>query len=84
MNLKEFKKTKNRQRPDFAYGYIKKVGDLKYDIFTLNRGKTFSCSIDQKRMDGRYYNEFVETHDTIDECLITLESAVLALKFKSY
>lgn len=75
MNIKEFKKRKNRQRPDFVYGFTKKQGDLKYDIFTLNGGQTFLCSIDQKRLDGRYYNEFSETHDTIEECLSALESA---------
>lgn len=82
MDIKEFKKRKNRQRPDFAYGYTKKDGDIKYDIFTMDGGKTFFCSIDQKRLDGRYYNKFSETRNTIEECLSALKGAVA--KFKTH
>lgn len=72
MDLKEFKLVKNRQRPDFCYAYEKKTPERKYSIFTMNGGKTFLASVDEPRLDGRWYSEFSETHNSVDECLNAL------------
>jgi hypothetical protein len=72
MNIADFKLEKNRQRPDFCYGYKKSDGNRKYEIFTMNGGKSFLVSIEEKRMDGRFYSEFSETFSTVDECLEAL------------
>ena len=69
MNLKEFKLVKNRQRPDFCYAYEKKTEDRKYSIFTMDGGKTFLASIEEPRLDKRWYSEFSETHGSVQECL---------------
>ena len=72
MDLKEFKRVKNRQRPDFCYAYEKKTSERKYSIFTMNGGKTFLASVEEPRLDGRWYSEFSETHNSVDECLAAL------------
>ena len=72
MNLKEFKLVKNKQRPDFCYAYEKKTDIRNYSIFTMNGGKTFLASVEEPRMDKRWYSEFSETHNSIQECLDAL------------
>ena len=72
MNLKEFKLVKNRQRPDFCYAYEKKTPERKYSIFTMNGGKSFLASVEEPRLDGRWYSEFSETHNSVDDCLNAL------------
>lgn len=69
MKLEKFKLVKNRQRPDFCFSYEFKTDERKYQIFTMNGGKSFIASIDDLRMDGRWYSEFCETFDTIQDCL---------------
>lgn len=69
MNLKEFKLVKNKQRPDFCYAYGKKTDRRKYSIFTMDGGKTFLASVEEQRMDKRWYSEFSETHNSVQECL---------------
>jgi len=73
MNLKDFKLVKNRQRPDFCYSYEKKEPSRKYSIFTMNGGKTFLASIEEPRMDKKWYSEFSETHDTVEKCLTAFD-----------
>lgn len=73
MNLKDFKLVKNRQRPDLCYSYEKKETDRKYSIFTMNGGKTFLGSIEEPRMDKKWYSEFSETHDSVEKCLTAFD-----------
>ena len=73
MNLKDFKLVKNRQRPDFCYSYEKKETSRKYSIFTMNGGKTFLASIEEPRMDKKWYSEFSETHDSVEKCLTAFD-----------
>lgn len=72
MYLKKFKLVKNRQRPDFCYAYELKTDERKYSIFTMNGGQTFLASVEEPRLDGRWYSEFSETHNTVEECLEAL------------
>ena len=72
MDLKKFKLVKNRQRPDFCYAYEMKTDERKYSIFTMNGGKTFLASVEEPRLDGRWYSEFSETHNSVEECLEAL------------
>ena len=72
MDLKKFKLVKNRQRPDFCYAYEQKTDERKYSIFTMNGGKTFLASVEEPRLDGRWYSEFSETHNSVEECLEAL------------
>jgi len=72
MDLKKFKLVKNRQRPDFCYVYEQKTDERKYSIFTMNGGKTFLASVEEPRLDGRWYSEFSETHNSVEECLEAL------------
>lgn len=58
MKLEDFKLIKNKQKPEMCYAYETKVGGSKYCIFTMNYGKTFLASIEERRLDGRYYSEF--------------------------
>ncbi|MBK8807787.1 MAG: hypothetical protein IPO21_14530 [Bacteroidales bacterium] len=69
MNLNEFKLVKNKQRPGFCYAYEKKTDSRKYSIFTMDGGKTFLASVEEPRMDKRWYSEFSETHNSVQECL---------------
>jgi len=39
----------------------------------MNYGKTFLAQIERKRADGRFYQEFSETCDSVEECLIAME-----------
>jgi hypothetical protein len=52
MEIKEFKITRNRQRPDFCYSYEKYNEDksLRFSIFTMDGGKSFLASIHSANM----------------------------------
>ena len=69
MDLKKLKLVKNRQRPDFCYAYELKTDERKYSIFTMDGGKTFLASVEETRMDKRWYSEFSETRNSVQECL---------------
>lgn len=69
MTLENFKLVRNRQRPEFCFSYELKTDERKYQIFTMNGGKTFLASIEEPRMDGRWYSEFSETFNSIQGCL---------------
>ena len=73
MNLKEFKLVKNKHRPDLCYAYEKKTDGRKYSIFTMNGGKTFLASIEEPIMGKRWYAEFSEKHNSVQECLDAFE-----------
>lgn len=75
MKITDFKLKKNRQRPEMCYSWEKKEGDTKWSIFTMNGGQTFLASIEQKRMDGKFYEEFSETFKTKEECLTAFKTA---------
>ena len=74
MKITEFKLNKNRQRLEMCYSWVKSDGETKYSIFTMNGGQTFLASIEQKRMDGKFYDEFSETFNTKEECLTAFEN----------
>ena len=69
MNIHEFKIIRNRQRPDFCYQYLRKRNDKKYSISTFDGGKTFHASIEQLRLDKRWYSELSVMRNSIEECL---------------
>jgi len=58
LKLKDFKLVKNIQKPDMCFSYVARIEGVKYSIFTMNYGKTYLASIEERRMDGRYYGEF--------------------------
>lgn len=72
MEISQFKLIRNKQRPDFCYNYQFVVGDDKYEIFTMNGGRTFYASKETKRLDGRYYKEIGEEVSSINEALTIL------------
>ena len=72
MGIENFKLTRNRQRPDFCYNYKMVNSGSKYEIFTMNGGKTFIASIEVKRSDGRYYTEYSEELYSTDDCIDAL------------
>jgi len=72
MDLKDFKLVKNRQRPDFCYSYELKQADKKFSIFTMDGGKTFLASREEKRLDNRFYTEFSQTVNSIGEGIAVL------------
>ena len=49
----------------------------KYSIFTMNGGKTFLASIEEKRLNGKYYPEFSKTVNSIEEGLIVLSTNLI-------
>lgn len=67
--LNEFKLIKNRQEPDLIYSYVKKEGQTKYTIFTMNGGLELLLSIEIKRNDGKYYSDYEYRYFNIDECI---------------
>lgn len=71
MKIEDFKLVENKQRPNFCYSYERYNNDKtkKYSIFTMDGGNTFLASVDEKRMDGKFYNEFSNTFTSIDESL---------------
>ncbi len=72
MKIEDFKLIKNKQRPDFCYKYELKQSNKKISIFTMNGGKTFLASIEEMRLDNKFYTELNETVDSIDEALAVL------------
>lgn len=74
MKIQDFKLIKNRQRPEFCYMYKMYSGDTKYEIFTMDGGKTFLASIEIKRMDGKFCSELSKTCSTIDLCIDEFEN----------
>ena len=73
MEISEFKLKKNRMNPEKCYSYEKSDGLTKHSIFTMNGGKTFLASIQEKRGDGRFYDEFSQTFSCKEECLNAFE-----------
>jgi len=77
IDLKDLKLVKNRQRPDMCYSYEARIDGTKYQIFTMNFGKTFLATIDERRMDGRYYAEFNKHNCTsIQEALDAINNEI--------
>lgn len=77
MKLEDFELHRNRQRPDFCFNYEFKTKNRKYSIFTMNGGKTFLASIEEKRLNGKYYPEFSKTVNSIEEGLIVLSTNLI-------
>lgn len=69
MNMKDFALVKNKQKPTVCYSYVKQDAYRKFSMFTMNSGKTFLASIEEPRMDRKWYSEFSQTYNSIDECL---------------
>lgn len=75
--LNDFKVVKNRQRPDICYAYEKYTPnkDAKYQIFTMNSGKTFLVSVISRNLNGKLVDtDFSENADSIEESLIKLNN----------
>ncbi len=75
MNIKEFKKRKNRQNPDFCYSYEKEIEDKKYTIFTMDGGKTFLADIEGINSGTRYLSK---TLNSAKECLSAFNDFISA------
>lgn len=71
--LQDFRIRKNKQRPAMCFSYEKNDGQTKHTIFTMNGGETFLATIEEKRSDSRFYEEFNETHDSIENCLTAFD-----------
>lgn len=69
MEIKDFKLVKNRQRPKFCYAYRMYNNNGKYQMFTMDGGKTFIASIESKTLAGNYTTDFNKTFNSIDECI---------------
>ena len=82
MKLKDFKLRKNRQRPDLCFLYEKKVYDYKFSIFTMDGGNTFLVSIEKKEWNGKYYKEFKQRFQSIDEALEAINIKIQELDVK--
>lgn len=80
LTIQQFKIVRNRQRPDLCYAYEYKNDGFLCKIFTMNSGKTFLASIEERRMDGRYYDEF-NKHGciSVDEALEAINSNIIPL-----
>jgi hypothetical protein len=72
MELREFKLIRNKQQPDFCYNYKAIIGKDKFEIFTMNGGKTFLASKETQASDGTYLNVFKENVNSVDEALAVL------------
>lgn len=78
MEIKDFKLVKNKQRPEMCYAYETRIDGSKYCIFTMNYGKTFLASIEERRMDGRYYSEFSKHNcPSVEEALEAINQELL-------
>ncbi len=81
LRIEHFKIVKNRQRPDLCFEYEARIDDCIYSIFTRNGGSTFLASIDKKRRDGRYYEEFKQRDcKSLDEALHAINSNITGIK----
>ena len=76
MELSEFKKVNNRQRPDFMYKYVHKNDGTKTEIGTLNGSKSFFLSIESLALNGRTYlsDLWEENFKSINEALTRLNN----------
>jgi len=73
LNINQFKKKLNRIRPEWVYKYVLYIDNLKYEIFTMNKGKSFLVSIEEKRLDNKYYQIFKDNANSIDIALSLLD-----------
>lgn len=73
MEIKNFILKKNKQKPDLCFCYEQKIDKYKYSIFTINGGKTFLASIEEIRLDNKWYKIFIETKNSIQSCLDSFE-----------
>lgn len=76
MTIKDFKITKNRQRPEMCYAYENYTPnkDKKYSIFTMNGGQTYLASITSKNLNGKLVDtDFSKTVNSVDEALNEFE-----------
>lgn len=69
MTLNKFKLTTNKSRPSQCYNYTFKEDDMKYEIFTMDSGKTFLASIEQLDPLGAFRKQFSATFRSVGECL---------------
>jgi len=69
MIIEDFKLIKNRLRPEFCFSYEKRIKGTKYTIFTMNGGKTYLASVEEKRLDNMFYTEKSKTVLNIDDAL---------------
>jgi hypothetical protein len=74
LNINQFKKKVNRTRPEWVYKYIFYNNDWKYEIFTMNKGKSFLVSIEEKRLDNKYYPIFKDNVNSIDIAISVLDN----------
>jgi len=70
MKLKDFELIQNKEKPEMCYKYILRKDGLRFEIFTLNYGKTYLATIDQHtplpRRPHLYTNIFKTNIDFIE------------------
>lgn len=77
MKIEEFKKVKNRQRPDMCFAYEKYNSNksIKHSIFTWDGGKTYLASITSKNLSGKLVDtDFSKSVSSIEEALQEFEN----------
>lgn len=73
MELNEFTLIKNRVVPEFNYQYKKVKNGYKYQITTMDGGKSFLATIESKGEGGkRYYSDYSGNFKSLDEALIAI------------
>jgi hypothetical protein len=76
MEIQEFKKIKNRQRPDLMFQFRLKKDGYKFEITTMNSGKTFSASVESLALNGETYlsDSFREGFESPEDCINEFET----------
>jgi len=76
MKLQDFKIIKNRQRPDLMYQYKLKIDRQKFEITTMNSGKSFLAMIESLALNGKtYLKDFSkEGIETPEKCIEEFEN----------
>ena len=69
IKLEDFKIVKNRIMPERCYKYVLKQKSRKYEIFTLDGGAIFYATVDEPRLDKKWYTEFRTTCLNVSEAI---------------
>lgn len=60
LTISQFKKRKNRQRPDLVYSFEHRSAQYIFTIFTMNAGVSFSVEIETNTKPCKRFNVFSE------------------------
>ena len=76
MNIQDFEKIKNRQRPDLMFQYKLVKYGYKFEITTMDSGQSYSASIESYALNGKTYlsDLWKEGLKTVDDCLREFET----------